>query len=247
MFISTGSVSDTSFLRGIIASANGARGESFIPFRRFLPTSEKKENTCVHIFLLPSFPTHSLSAAEKKRTSLALPVWRTPLAETSSSDDGDPRPWLDDWYLLYVITVIRLSACQFWKPKGSKKLIVCSCSEERQKSYLQENKAIRIFCQCIGEVVSLIIKSDNSERLPYFSNIHNSCFKRHTKKCKRKCCSALLSNFPGLLVLTSSLEQLLCSPFHLCCVLCKLRREDGSYHPTVMNSGDLLGCDKPTQ
>lgn len=56
MFISIGNISDTSFLQGIIASANGSRGESFIPFRRFLKSSEKRN---IPVLIVSYFLTQS--------------------------------------------------------------------------------------------------------------------------------------------------------------------------------------------
>lgn len=128
-----GTVSDTNFPRGPTAHPTGARWEMFTAFRILVCIREKKRSAFIFsYFLVQSYPL----CCRNTVTSQALPVWRTPLAETWSSDDGDPRLWLDDWYLLYATTVIRLSACQFWKPKGSNRLIVSFCSGEWQKSHL---------------------------------------------------------------------------------------------------------------
>lgn len=57
----------------------------------------------------------------------------------------------------------------------------------------------------------------------------------------------LLSSFPGLVVHTSSLGRAALFPISSVLYFMQRRREDGPYHPTVMNSGDLWGSDKSTK
>lgn len=97
----------------------------------------------------------------------------------------------------------------------------------------QGSEVIRIFGQDTNTVISVFIKPDSYERLSHFSNILHCCCKKDIKKCKKKLCWAWLCSFPGLLVCTSRVEELLCPPFQLGCILCG--SEVGPYHLTAVN------------
>lgn len=211
-----GTVSDTNFPRGLTAHPTGARWGMFTAFRILVCIREKEKDLCSY------FPTSSsnltLCAAEIQSD---LPSFTC--LKNSSSRDMVQRWWrsqaLAGWLISAVCNnsdkAFGLSILETQRIKQ----INCLLLQWRMTkiSPKQGNEVVRIFGQDINEVVSVFIKSDNSERLSNFSKIHHSCCKRDIQKCKRNLCSALLSSFPGLLHCTSRLEELLFSPFQLGC------------------------------
>lgn len=184
--------------------------------------NQRKRRTSVFIFsyFLPNC-THSLCAAEIQGNLLSFTCLKN-----SSSRDMVQRWWRSQALAGWLISAVcnnsdKAFGLSILKTQRIKQMN-CLLLQWRMTKIAPklENEVIRIFGKDINGVISVFIKTDNYERLSNFSNIHHSYCKRDIKMCKKKLCSTFLSSFPGLLVHRSRLEELLCFPFQLGCVLC---------------------------